>query len=97
MTAFRQSWSRSTTAAADTTPPTLLGQVQEADLERRVLEMFERIRIKDQVVREWFSQVLRAKNKTSLQTNNDRITELTWQIDQEEQLLELRLLEEIDD
>ena len=75
-------------------------RVNEADLERQVLALFERVRIKDQAVRDWFAQVLRAKNKSTQQSNKDRIAELNRQVtnlrDQEERLLNLRLLEEID-
>jgi len=75
-------------------------RVNEADLERQVLALFERIRIKDQAVRDWFAQVLRAKNRSTMHDNKDRIAELNRQLtnlrDQEERLLNLRLLEEID-
>ena len=36
-------------------------RVTEADLDRQVLAMFDRVRIKDEKVREWFLRVLRAR------------------------------------
>jgi len=75
-------------------------RVQESELDGQVLAMFDRIRIRDEGVRDWFAQVLRAKNRTDLQSTKERIADLNRQIsglrEQEERLLNLRLLEEID-
>ena len=75
-------------------------RVQEANLDAQVLALFERIRIKDEGVRDWFAKVLRAKSRTDLQSSKEKIADLNRQIsglrEQEERLLNLRLLEEID-
>ena len=75
-------------------------RVQEADFDEQILQLFDRIQIKDQGIRDWFGKALRAKNRTDLQASKDRIADLNRQLtglrDQEERLLNLRLLEEID-
>ncbi|MBL9089921.1 MAG: recombinase family protein [Planctomycetaceae bacterium] len=75
-------------------------RVQEADLDEQVLALFDRMRIKDDGLRDWFSKAIRAKNRSDQQSSKDRIADLNRQItglrEQEERLLNLRLLEEID-
>ncbi|HEX3872065.1 MAG TPA: hypothetical protein VHV77_16590 [Pirellulales bacterium] len=65
-----------------------------------MLQLFDRIRIKDEGVRDWFVKALRAKNHIDLQSAKGRIVDLYRQItslrEQEERLLNLRLLDEID-
>ncbi|MEM6853149.1 MAG: hypothetical protein AAF593_01950 [Planctomycetota bacterium] len=61
---------------------------------------FDRIRIEDEEVRDWFEQVLRAWVKGTQQTTRHQIVELDRQItrmtDQQVKLLNLRLLHQID-
>ena len=74
-------------------------RVQEADFDEQILQLFDRMRIKDAGIRDWFAKALRAKNRTDLDSSKDRIADLNRQItglrEQEERLLNLRLLEEI--
>ena len=53
---------------------------QEANLDEQILQLFDRIQIKDQGMRDWFAKALRAKNRTDLQSSKDRIAGLNRQI-----------------
>jgi site-specific DNA recombinase len=75
-------------------------RVKEEDLEKQILALFDRIRIDDEKIRDWFGQVLRAKAKVARKGDteeagriNREITRVKLQIDR---LLDLRLMSEID-
>jgi hypothetical protein len=75
-------------------------RVTEADLDRQVLALFDKLRIEDQQVRDWFVEVLRARSKEDQQSGREQIEDLNRQLtivrQQQERLLNLRLLDEID-
>ena len=76
-------------------------RLREAELDKQVLALFERIRIQDVKVRDWFGRVLRAKARENRETSQERIADLNRQLtslrNQQDRLLNLRLLEEIDE
>ena len=75
-------------------------RVTEANLDRQVLALFDRMRIEDEKVRDWFLRVLRAKARDSQREAQERTGELQRQLTlarhQQDQLLNLRLMEEIE-
>lgn len=74
-------------------------RVAEADLEAQVVGLFRRIRIQDAGQRDWFREVIRCKTNESVQQDQDRIAEINRQLtslrQQQDRLLNLRLLDEI--
>ena len=72
----------------------------EADLDRQVLALFDRMRIEDEKVRDWFLRVLRAKSRDNQRQAQQRTGQLQRQLTlarhQQDQLLNLRLMEEIE-
>jgi site-specific DNA recombinase len=76
-------------------------RVREEDLDQQVLALFERLRIKEEKVRDWFLQVLRARVRENQQADRDRLADLNRQLtslrQQQDRLLNLRLLDEIDE
>ena len=75
-------------------------RVKEADLEAQILDLFSSIRIDDDNIREWFAMVLRSQTRDSQEAVKDKRAELQRQLtnlaEQQDRLLNLRLLEEID-
>jgi site-specific DNA recombinase len=75
-------------------------RVKEADLDAQVLALFDRIKVQDEKVRDWFAQVLRAKAKGVQKINAEEQQRLQRELvrlrQQLDRLLSLRLLEEID-
>ncbi len=75
-------------------------RVTETDLDRQVLALFDKIRIEDDRLRDWFLRVLRAKTRDNQQCVREHSTELQRQLtivrQQQDRLLNLRLLEEIE-
>ncbi len=73
----------------------------EPELDRQVLELFDRIKIQDPTVRKWFVDVLKAKTHDDGQASLARRTELQKQLTQamrrEQRLVDMRLDEEIDE
>ncbi len=76
-------------------------RLKEADLDEQVLAMFERVRIENDDVREWFARVLHARTRHDQKAKQDRLAELSRQVvmvrNQENQLLNLRLMDEIEE
>jgi hypothetical protein len=76
-------------------------RLREEELDEQVLGLFARIRIQDDKVRDWFGSVLRARTRDDQEATESRIAELNRQVtlvrEQQDQLLNLRLLEEIDE
>ena len=76
-------------------------RLKEADLDEQVLAMFERVRIENDDVREWFARVLHARTRHDQKAKQDRLAELSRQVvmvrNQEDQLLNLRLMDEIEE
>ncbi|MEO0529353.1 MAG: hypothetical protein AAF266_02120 [Planctomycetota bacterium] len=72
----------------------------EADLDQQVLGLFDKLRIEDEKVRDWFARVLRERTLGEQQESRERVAELNRQLTlvrrQQDQLLNLRLLEEIE-
>ena len=76
-------------------------RLREAQLDEQILALFDRIRIQDARVRDWFGRVLRAKSCENRETSQERIADLNRQLtslrNQQDRLLNLRLLEEINE
>ncbi|MCP4966499.1 MAG: recombinase family protein [bacterium] len=75
-------------------------RVTEANLDRQVQALFDKIRIEDEKVRDWFLRVLRARTRDNQQASEQRVVDLQRQLGllrrQQDRLLNLRLLEEIE-
>ncbi len=76
-------------------------RVTEADLDKQVLAMFRSIRIEDTKKREWVERLLQARTKQEQDGSRSQIGDLNRQLStlrqQQDQLLNLRLLKEVDD
>lgn len=76
-------------------------RLAEAELDGQVLAMFDRIRIKDEKTRDWFLTVLRARTREDQAHTEQRVAELNRQLttlrNQQDRLLNLRLLDEINE
>ena len=74
-------------------------RINETKLDAQVLAFFDQLTVKDEKVRDWFATSLRARTKAQQEATADRASDLARQIaslrKQEDQLLNLRLLEEI--
>ena len=75
-------------------------RLTQAQLDEQVLALFDRLRIEEEDVRDWFARVLRARTQESQRDAEEQLTELNRQVTllrkQQDQLLNLRLLEEIE-
>jgi site-specific DNA recombinase len=75
-------------------------RLTEADLDRQVSALFAKLRIEDAEVRDWVLRVLRARTREEQDYTREQRAELHRQLTliqgQTDQLLNLRLLEEID-
>ena len=75
-------------------------RVTETELDRQVLAIFDKMRIEDDEVREWFRAVLASKTKDDQQDSRDQRAELQRQstllVEQQDKLLSLRLDDQID-
>jgi site-specific DNA recombinase len=75
-------------------------RVTEADLDRQVLAIFDRMRIEDEAVRDWFRQVLRSQTADAQQESRAQRAELQRQesliVAQQDRLLTLRIDDHID-
>ena len=74
-------------------------RVSEADLDQQVLAMFAKMRIEDEKVQDWFGKVLRARTQEDQRVDREKAAQIDRQlalvVNQQERLLNLRLLEEI--
>lgn len=75
-------------------------RLQEQTLDEQMLALFDKLRIQDDKTRHWFARVLRERTRGQQQANQEQLAELNRQLTmlrkQQDQLLNLRLLEEID-
>ncbi len=75
-------------------------RLTEADLDQQVLALFAKLRIEDEKVRDWVLRVLRSRTREEQDCTREQRVELNRQYarieGQRDQLLNLRLLEEID-
>ncbi|WP_437203007.1 recombinase family protein [Planctomicrobium sp. SH664] len=75
-------------------------RVKEADIEQQVLALFDRIKIEDESVRDWFKVVLRSQTKDAQADALAQRQELTRQqtllSKQQDRLINMRLNEELD-
>ncbi len=75
-------------------------RLPESSLEEPVLALFARLRVDDENVRDWFVSVLRARTHDEQREARERLADLTRQLSalrgQQDELLNLRLLKEID-
>lgn len=76
-------------------------RVTEAELDRQMLAIFDRMRVEDDEVREWFRLVLHSQTQDAQSEAKSKRTELTRQASllttQQDRLLNMRLAEEIDE
>ena len=76
-------------------------RIREEKLDQQILALFDQLRIDDDNVRDWFRRVLQAKTRSGQQDSAQQRIELTRQLtmlqNQQDRLLNLRLLEEIDE
>ena len=76
-------------------------RVPEAELDRQVLAIFDKMRIEDEAVRDWFRMVLASQTKDSQAESRAERAELTRQesllVAQQDRLLDMRLREELDE
>ncbi|TXT23935.1 MAG: resolvase [Planctomycetota bacterium] len=74
--------------------------IPEAEFDRQVLALFDRMRVQDESVREWFQAVLFSQTKDAQAESLARRAELQRQqtllVEQQDRLLNLRLSEDID-
>ncbi len=72
----------------------------KAKLDEQMLSLFDKLRVEDEKVRHWFARVLRERTQDQQRESQQQVTELNRQLTlvrhQQDQLLNLRLLEEID-
>ena len=75
-------------------------RVTEADLDRQVLAVFDKMRVEDEKVRDWFRLVLASQTRDSQAESLSQRAELQRQetllVQQQDRLLNLRLAEDID-
>jgi site-specific DNA recombinase len=75
-------------------------RVTEAELDRQVLAIFDRMRIEDETVRDWFREVLRSQTADAQQESRAQRAELQRQesliVAQQDRLLTLRIDDHID-
>ena len=75
-------------------------RLAESKLDQQMLALFDRLRIEDEKTRHWFARVLRERTQGQQEADRQRIDDLNRQLAQvrrqQDQLLNLRLLEEID-
>ena len=75
-------------------------RVTEEELDQQMLALFDKMRIHDAELREWIAKIIRLKTQEGQQDTRGKIDELNRQVSlirrQQEQLLNLRLLEEVE-
>jgi len=75
-------------------------RLTEEELDQQMLALFDRMRIDDPERRDWIAKIIRMKTQEGQQNSRARVTDLNKQLAmirrQQEQLLNLRLLEEIE-
>jgi len=75
-------------------------RLREAELDQQVLDLFDKIKISDPKVRDWFVRALQAKVRDDQKQTEKQNAEINRQLtslrDQQDRLLNLRLLDEID-
>ena len=75
-------------------------RVQEADLDKQVLAIFDKMRVEDEGVRDWFRMVLVSQTRDSQAESLAQRAELqrqeTLYVQQQDRLLNLRLADDID-
>ena len=76
-------------------------RLREEHLDDQILTLFDRIRIEDEEVRDWFRRALQAYTRNGQKDQEQQVEglnrELTVLRNQQDRLLNLRLLEEVDD
>ena len=75
-------------------------RLREAELDEQILKLLESIKIEDEAIREWFGMVLRSKTRDdqdkSKADKQDLVRQSSLLREQQDRLLNLRLLNEID-
>ena len=75
-------------------------RLRQTEIDGQLVEQFQRLRIEDDEVRDWFVEVLRSRTQAAQQEVNERLAELNRQLSairgQQDELLNLRLLKEIE-
>ena len=75
-------------------------RLSESELDRQMLLLFDRLRIQEEELRDWFAKVLRERTRHQQQESESNLVDWNRQLTllrrQQDQLLNLRLHEEID-
>ena len=75
-------------------------RVKEADIESQVLALFDKMKVEDESVRDWFRMVLASQTRDAQADSRSQRAELTRQetliIQQQDRLLNMRLADDID-
>ena len=75
-------------------------RLTESDLDGQILALFDRLRVEDEEVRDWFMAVLRSRTRDQQRASKERVLELDRQLiqitTQQDRLLNLRLNDEIE-
>ena len=75
-------------------------RVPEADLDKRVLAVFDKMRIEDEGVRDWFRMVLASQTRDAQAESLSQRAELqrleTLLVQQQDRLLNMRLADDVD-
>lgn len=75
-------------------------RVREADIDNQILDLFDRMRIEDAGVRDWFRAVLASQTRDSQEESKAKRAELKRQetllIEQQDRLLNMRIADQID-
>ncbi len=75
-------------------------RIREKELDRQILALFDKMRIEDESVRDWFRAVLRSQTKDSQAETQAQRVELQRQetllVQQQDRLLNLRIADDID-
>ena len=76
-------------------------RLREEELDRQVLVLFDKIKIEDPKVRDWFVRVLQARVRENQKQDEKQAAQINRQLtslrDQKDRLLNLRLMDEIDE
>ena len=75
-------------------------RIPEADFDRQILALFDKMRIENEEIREWFRAVLRSQTKDvqaeSLAQRHELQRQQTLLVEQQDRLLNLRLSDDVD-
>lgn len=75
-------------------------RLRQSEIDRQLIDHFQRLRIEEEEVRDWFIEVLRTRTQAAQTEANERLAELNRRLTlirgQQDELLNLRLLNEVE-